>query len=598
MAEIFRPAYHVDPVTGKRVNAGAPGAVRKKSPTWWIRYYTPDGKRHKVKGYPDKKATESKAAELERRGIRLDAGLADPLDGHATTPLAEHLADYLRYSAAKGNTGKHVGDQQTRVQACLDGCRFVKVGDVQPSAVLSFLDDLRKQGASIATANHYLTAVKGFTRWLWKDRRIHSDPLAGMSRLANGDTDIRHERRELAPDEFSFLLESTRKSCRAFRYLSGPDRFALYLTAAGTGLRAAELASLTPASFDLDATPPVVHLPALDSKNRKEAELPLAAEVADVLRDYLAGRPVDDPVWPGTWSNAASAKMIRGDLRESRKKWLQSFQEEAQRTQAEQSDFITYRDAVGRVADFHSLRHLYISRIVRSGATPKVAQKLARHCDVRLTLGRYAHAELPDLSAAMDALPDMLPPAGEREALAATGTDGRPISLGPKSGPFLGPQLAKTADSDGPARTEKRKRQGAGNNGKIKVSACFSREEEKEAPPGFEPGIADLQSAALPLGEGAAGSLPSIQSAQTVPVFNPRRDCLACAPCDVNNCVSRRPEPRFRAQRITRSRPPQLLDRRAAIAIINVSRLPSHFCIEDPPCRASADCVLLSLLSS
>lgn len=92
MAEVFRPTYYVDPATGKRVNAGA-GAVRKKSPTWWIRYYTPDGKRHKVKGYPDRKATQNKAAELERRGIRLDARLADPLDEHAKTPLAEHLAD-------------------------------------------------------------------------------------------------------------------------------------------------------------------------------------------------------------------------------------------------------------------------------------------------------------------------------------------------------------------------------------------------------------------------------------------------------------------------------------------------------------------------
>ena len=49
MAEVFRPIYHVDPATGKRVNAGFPGAVRKKSPTWWIRYYT-QGKRPKVKG--------------------------------------------------------------------------------------------------------------------------------------------------------------------------------------------------------------------------------------------------------------------------------------------------------------------------------------------------------------------------------------------------------------------------------------------------------------------------------------------------------------------------------------------------------------------
>ena len=34
--------------------------------------------------------------------------------------------------------------------------------------------------------------------------------------------------------------------------------------------------------------------------------------------------------------------------------------------------------------------------------------------------------------------------------------------------------------------------------------------EIKEAPPGFEPGVADLQSAALPLGEGANHSLSYI----------------------------------------------------------------------------------------
>src|SRR5262249_21142247 len=138
------------------------------------------------------------------------------------------------------------------------------------------------KGRSIATANYYLTALKGFTRWLWKDRRINADPLAGLAKLANAETDVRHARRELSPDEFSFLLGSTRRSARAFRYLSGPDRFALYLTAAGTGLRTAELASLTPGSFDLAATPPVVRLQSAYAKNRKEAELPLAAEVADV----------------------------------------------------------------------------------------------------------------------------------------------------------------------------------------------------------------------------------------------------------------------------------------------------------------------------
>src|SRR5688572_15871071 len=131
MAQIFRPEYRVDPATGKRVNAGFAGAVRKKSPTWWIRYYTPDGKRHKVKGYRDRKATENKAAELERRGIRIDAGLVDPGDEHAKKPLADHLADYAAYLTAKGGTAEHVELTQGRVCACLDACRFVRMSDLQ-----------------------------------------------------------------------------------------------------------------------------------------------------------------------------------------------------------------------------------------------------------------------------------------------------------------------------------------------------------------------------------------------------------------------------------------------------------------------------------
>src|SRR5438874_7019021 len=130
MAEIFRPAYHVDPATGKRVNAGTPGAVRKKSPTWWIRYYTPDGNRHKVKGYRDKKATETKAAELERRGIRLDAGIVEPTDEHAKRPLAEHAEDFRRYLQAKGNTSLYVQLMLFRLNAVLDGCGFVRMADV------------------------------------------------------------------------------------------------------------------------------------------------------------------------------------------------------------------------------------------------------------------------------------------------------------------------------------------------------------------------------------------------------------------------------------------------------------------------------------
>ncbi|MBX9581986.1 MAG: hypothetical protein K2X87_16905 [Gemmataceae bacterium] len=43
--------------------------------------------------------------------------------------------------------------------------------------------------------------------------------------------------------------------------LAGPARRMLYLIAGATGLRASELASLTPESFDLAAAPPAVVAP-------------------------------------------------------------------------------------------------------------------------------------------------------------------------------------------------------------------------------------------------------------------------------------------------------------------------------------------------
>ena len=74
MAEVFRPTYTVtDPRTGQR--------AKRKSKTWHIRYYLPSGERKRVKGYTDKKATEAKAAELERRGIRVDLHQSWPRPG-------------------------------------------------------------------------------------------------------------------------------------------------------------------------------------------------------------------------------------------------------------------------------------------------------------------------------------------------------------------------------------------------------------------------------------------------------------------------------------------------------------------------------------
>jgi hypothetical protein len=76
------------------------------------------------------------------------------------------------------------------------------------------------------------------------------------------------------------------------------------------------------------------------------------------------------------------------------------------------------------VADFHPLRHTYISRLVRSGANVEVVQQLARHSTPTLTLGPYAHVALVDQTRALDALPAVEQHGVIREAVRATGTEG------------------------------------------------------------------------------------------------------------------------------------------------------------------------------
>jgi integrase len=79
-----------------------------------------------------------------------------------------------------------------------------------------------------------------------------------------------------------------------------------------------------------------------------------------------------------------SAKMLRKDLEAAK---------------------IAYRDADGRVFDFHALRHQFISNLARGGVHPKEAQTLARHSTITLTMDRYTHLALADLTSALDRLP-------------------------------------------------------------------------------------------------------------------------------------------------------------------------------------------------
>src|SRR5262249_50954263 len=74
-----------------------------------------------------------------------------------------------------------------------------------------------------------------------------------------------------------------------------------------------ELASLIPARFRLEGRRPTVTVKAAYSKHKREDEQPRRADEADMMRQYLFGKPPRSLIWPGTWKDAA-AEMVRIDL--------------------------------------------------------------------------------------------------------------------------------------------------------------------------------------------------------------------------------------------------------------------------------------------
>ena len=195
--------------------------------------------------------------------------------------------------------------------------------------------------------------------------------------------------------------------------------------ALGTGLRASELASLTPQSVDLESDPPTVRILAKNEKARRGDTLPLPPDLAELLKGWLPSIEPDANLWPGTWAAHKRASMfVKRDLKAARNAWLKTAQNDAEREAMGKTDFLSYRDSEGQQADFHALRHTYLSRLGRSGASAKVMQRLARHSTVELTLGRYTHAGLFDLKSAVGKLP-ALPTTTEtrQESIRATGTD-------------------------------------------------------------------------------------------------------------------------------------------------------------------------------
>ena len=375
----------------------------QKSKKWRYRYKDYDGRWVTRTGVEDKQATAQIAAKMETDAELKRRGLIDPkavtYAAAESRPLQEQIDDFHATLAAKGNTKQHTDLVRSRVVKLLSVCRCNSLSDMTAAKVQKGLGLLRESGLSLQSCNHHLRAIKQFSRWLWQEGRAREHVLAHLKGF-NVRLDRRHDRRALTDDEIGRLLATTYDQ-PAWRGILGPERAMLYRLALETGLRASELASLTPKSFALaDRDNATISVEAGYSKRRRDDVLPLQRDMAEAMVEYLRGRPLDQPAF--RVPKGACAAMLRRDLAAAD---------------------IPYRDASGRVADFHALRHTFITRLVRSGVSPAAAMSLARHSTIKLTIDHYTHTVVEDQRAA---LAKVRPITGrdQRQDTKATGTDG------------------------------------------------------------------------------------------------------------------------------------------------------------------------------
>jgi integrase len=387
-------------------------SVYKRKGKWVASFKGVDGWKARVAG-TDKGEALRLANHWENEAKLRREGLVDPradaFKAADARPIAEHVAEFGDDLKARGATVKHYTLTENRVRRVLALAGAEKIAELTPSRINGALKRLREgdaetRGMSKASALHYTRAIKMFSKWLHRDGRAREDMLFALKVGTVEKSERVHVRRALTQAEFAALVEAARIGPDCFG-MGGPDRAMLYTLAGMTGLRAGELASLAPESFDLDAC--AVTVKAAYSKRRRDDRQPFPSKLVDLLRPWLSGRSKGARVFAMPPTQHLS-EMIRTDLTAAG---------------------IPYADAEGSVCDFHSLRHCYVSWVVASGAPVSVCQSLARHSTPTLTFGVYAHPQLADACKAVESLPLSNPGESGASALRMlkTGTDDAPI---------------------------------------------------------------------------------------------------------------------------------------------------------------------------
>ena len=342
-----------------------------------------------------------------------DSGQASKAYRLCRDPIEDHLEDYLSHLESSGATAKHRQEAERCIETVIEACRFATLAEVEIAPLVRFVNDKKKEGASARTTNVYCDRLHAFVRWAVKTGRLETDPLVGMTRR-NERKDRKRTRRPLTPEEIAKLMDAAyrrpleqqvlghrgKKLTDEQRRLMGEERRLIYALMFYTGLRVGEVSKVTWADIELESDRPVLMVREAVSKNAQKAALPLHPWLVSLLTEWKARNGAATAVGVVVKVPSSMRRILDKDLAYAG---------------------IDKCDASGRTVDLHACRHTFISLLASLGVHPRVAQRLARHSKIDMTMSVYTHLYLGDDARAVEALPspeiDL-----EKEDLRATGT--------------------------------------------------------------------------------------------------------------------------------------------------------------------------------
>ncbi len=387
-------AFVYKPVVVRKAKDGR--KRRRRARFYWASYVGADGEERREaltlpngEGITDKEVAQAELRRLVNRLEREAVGLIDHEIENAGRPIRSVVASYIQHLRSLRRSRLHVRKSLNRLKSLVKFGSIERLSDFTSANVSKALGVLADRGRSPRTIGHYKAVASAFGTYLVKVAKLlKANPVVDLPSVdTNGD--VRKQRRALTPEQASRLLAA-----------AGP-RALWYETAMLTGLRVGEMKALHWGDVHVDGERPVILLRASTTKAKRGDSIPLQPALADKLRNAK-------PPFAGSSDRVFKTTPTRLSFR----------------TDCARAGIDVKADAQGRTLDRHCLRVTFITWLSQAGVHPRVAQQLARHTDLRLTMQVYTDPHVLDLFGAVASLPTPTDsaPTNEANILRATGT--------------------------------------------------------------------------------------------------------------------------------------------------------------------------------